>query len=94
MLASNGGSPGEHLEHHAGERVDVGRRVHRLAARLLGAHVERRAEDRRQAPSPRGSRSSVSPAAVERAMPKSATSAMPSAIRMFSGLMSRCTSSW
>ena len=35
----------QHLEQHAAERPDVRALVHRLAARLLGAHVRRRAED-------------------------------------------------
>jgi hypothetical protein len=30
---------GQHLVQHRAEGVDVGSRVHRLAARLLGAHV-------------------------------------------------------
>ena len=34
------------LVEHAAERPDVGPAIHRLAARLLGAHVGRRAEDR------------------------------------------------
>ena len=36
---------GQHLVQHAAERPDVRAPVHRLAARLLGAHVRRRAED-------------------------------------------------
>ena len=37
--------PREHLVEHAAERPDVGALVHRLAARLLRAHVGGRAED-------------------------------------------------
>ena len=36
---------GEHFKDDAGERVDVRRRSDRLAARLFGAHVERRPQD-------------------------------------------------
>ena len=37
--------PREHLVEHAAERPDVGALVHRLAARLLRAHVRGRAEN-------------------------------------------------
>src|SRR6266540_5270457 len=37
--------PGEHLERHDAERVDVAARVERLAADLLGTHELGRAED-------------------------------------------------
>ena len=43
--AVEGATPGEHLEQHAAERPDVGAAIDGLAARLLGAHVRRRAED-------------------------------------------------
>ena len=38
-------STGQHLVQHATKRPDVGLRVHALAARLLGRHVRRGAED-------------------------------------------------
>ena len=42
---SNGGRPGEHVEQHAAERVDVGAVIDSpRAAALLGRHVDRRAE--------------------------------------------------
>ena len=47
---------GEALEEHAAERPDVGAPVDRLAARLLGAHVGRGAEDHARA----GARRAVS----------------------------------
>ena len=42
----NGSEPAEHLVHDHAHRVDVGARVDVIAERLLGRHVERRAEDR------------------------------------------------
>ena len=80
---------GQHLVEHAAERVDVGAGVDvALAARLLGAHVGRRADGEAGL----GELARRRPPASARAMPKSATSVWPSAVsRMFSGLMSRCT---
>ena len=42
---ANAGAPGQHLVEHAAERPDVGALVDGLPARLLGAHVRRRAEN-------------------------------------------------
>ena len=42
---ANARRPVEHLVEHAAERPDVGALVDGLAARLLGTHVRRRAED-------------------------------------------------
>ena len=50
---ANAGRPVEALEQHAAERPDVGAPVDRRAARLLGAHVGRGAEDHARAGSRR-----------------------------------------
>ena len=47
-------SPGQHLVEDAAERPDVGARVDRQPARLLGTHVRGRAEDHAGASSRRG----------------------------------------
>ena len=44
-LAEKRRRPREHLVHHAAERVHVGAAVEGVAGRLLGAHVDRRADD-------------------------------------------------
>ena len=44
-LAREGLAPGEAFVEHAAERPDVGALVDRAAARLLGAHVRRGAEN-------------------------------------------------
>ena len=77
-VADERADAGEHLVEHAAERPDVGALVHRLAARLLGAHVGRRAEHRAR---PRRRRSvivgdrgcSESDPMVPRPRPKSST---------------------
>ena len=78
----------QHLVQHAAEAVEVRGRPDGLSARLLGRHVVRRAH---RHPG-RGELLRLVPSfEIARAMPKSATRAWPSERRMFSGLMSRCT---
>ena len=45
VVAVEGSRAGEHLEQHGAERPDVGAAIDRLAARLLGAHVGRGAQN-------------------------------------------------
>ena len=45
VLPGNASAAGEHLVQHAAERPDVRPLVDRLPARLLRAHVRRRAQD-------------------------------------------------
>ena len=69
---------GQHLVEHDADRVDIGGRRRRLAARLLRRHVRRRARQLRRSPTPTA------------ATPKSATTTRPSrASSTLSGLMSR-----
>src|SRR4029079_15607225 len=53
-LAVEGGSAGEELEEHAAERPDIRALVDGAAARLLGTHVGRAAEDNALAGAGRG----------------------------------------
>ena len=91
LSASKGTRAGEQLVHDHADRIDVGAMIERLAERLLGRHVVRRAEDRRRCAS-----ALCAPSAPETlAMPKSRifTTARPffCARKMFSGFMSRWT---
>ena len=97
VLAEERGLARQHLVEHAAERPDVGAPVDGFAARLLGAHVRRRAEHhaglghrgRRQ----RGRlRPVVARGSSALAMPKSSTFTVPSGVSlMFAGFRSRCT---
>src|SRR6185503_19801857 len=82
-----GPTAGEHFVEHATERIDVAAAVDISGARrLLGAHIARRAHHEA------GDVSWVvaGVASSGRAMPKSATSVLPSRVRrMFSGFTSR-----
>ena len=85
-----GQPPGQQLVQQHAQRVDVGRRGHRLAAHLLGAGVLGRHQLE-----PRGRRRQRVPASSglsSLAMPKSSSLGVPSAVtRTLAGLMSRWT---
>ena len=87
-----GSSAREHLVERDAKRVDVGAMVGRwIAGRLLGRHVRRRADDGAELRERPSGRDAVRDALIALAMPKSVTTAVPPERRMFSGLMSRCT---
>ena len=103
VVARERAAAGEHLVEHDAEGPDVGALVDGLAARLLGRHVGRRAEDhahlRRRGPSASASSARAdalpepAPAGSSAlARPKSSTFTVPSArTLMFAGFRSRWT---
>ena len=96
---ANGRAAGQHLVQHAAERPDVGALVDRLAARLLGAHVGRGAENhaRRVVAGDRDASATCDEVRRRRrsrpatfASPKSSTFTVPSGvILMLAGFRSR-----
>ena len=98
-LAGERRPAGQHLVEHAAERPDVGPLVDRLAARLLGAHVGRGAEERPSRVPPIVTVgdfaqiwSGASLPAAALASPKSSTLTTPSGvILMLAGFRSRWT---